>query len=223
MASRPASVAKSAFRIVANAAVVLCLLAFCCAGHLKYQASGQRNWLACLIVNGLLVCRYVARRDSASIATVPLAWPPAFAGTVAPVLMRPADPGTLAMTLAGNALQVAGGGMYRLVRHPLHGAGLLMQLGVVLGNPSSRNLVLWLPAILRQRPRARTEERFLSADPDYGAYLERVRHRFVPGVTWSRRPTRRRRCGADQPRPAGSGPRPTARLRSKRSASSTPW
>ena len=201
-------VAKSALKIVANAAVVLCFLAFCYAGYLKFRSSGQLNWLAYLFVNGMFVCMYVARRDSVSISAAPLAWLLAFAGTVAPVLLRPADPGPLAMTLAGNMLQSLGvvlvaaamlslrrsfgivaahrgiqtGGMYRLVRHPLYGAELVLQLGFVLGNPSPRNGLLWLLAIVLQTLRARTEERFLRADPEYGAYLARVRSRFVPGV-----------------------------------------
>ena len=132
----------------------------------------------------------------------------ALAGTVAPLLMRPSDPGPLVATVAGTILQAIGvvlitaamlslrrsfgivaahrgiqtGGMYRLVRHPLYGAELTMQLGFVLGSPSARNVALWLLAIVLQTLRARTEERFLSADPAYGAYLGRVRHRFVPGV-----------------------------------------
>ena len=206
MTPRLTGLAKSALKIVANTAVVLGLLAFCYAGYLKFRETGQLNWLGFLLVNALFVCMYVARRDSVSISTAPLAWLLAFAGTLAPLVMRPMDPGPL--SLAGNVVQFAGvaliaaavlslrrsfgivaahrgirtGGLYRLVRHPLYGAELLMQLGFVLANPSLRNATIWVAEIVLQTLRARVEERFLSADPEYGAYLGRVRRRFVPGV-----------------------------------------
>jgi protein-S-isoprenylcysteine O-methyltransferase Ste14 len=42
--------------------------------------------------------------------------------------------------------------------------------------------VLWIALCGVQFARARAEEEFLSSDPLYRAYRERVRYRLIPGV-----------------------------------------
>jgi protein-S-isoprenylcysteine O-methyltransferase Ste14 len=52
----------------------------------------------------------------------------------------------------------------------------------VLVNPSLANWAIWLCECGLQFARARAEEEFLSVDPVYRAYRERVRYRLIPGV-----------------------------------------
>jgi len=72
-------------------------------------------------------------------------------------------------------------GMYALVRHPMYASELLFGVGYCLGNPSRRNWVTWLLLVVCQVGRALREERIL-ASPEYDAYCQRVRWRFLPGV-----------------------------------------
>src|SRR5262249_18537817 len=77
---------------------------------------------------------------------------------------------------------VRDGGLYRIVRHPIYLAELVAVLGAVLVNPSVSNWAIWLCACGLQYARARAEENFLSSDPAYRAYRERVRYRLIPGL-----------------------------------------
>ena len=73
-------------------------------------------------------------------------------------------------------------GPYRLVRHPLYGAGLLVLAGFSLfASVPALALTAVLAAVWALK--ARVEERFLAARyPAYAAYLERTPWRFLPHV-----------------------------------------
>jgi protein-S-isoprenylcysteine O-methyltransferase Ste14 len=129
-------------------------------------------------------------------------------GTIAPLFVHPADlaPRPLlwagaAAQGAGNVLAVAGicdlgrsfgivaahrgiqtGGLYQYVRHPIYAAYLLAFGGFVLAHPSLRNGVVLFVWASIQIARIHAEERLLSADPQYIAYTQRVRHRLIPGI-----------------------------------------
>jgi len=130
------------------------------------------------------------------------------AGTVGPLLFRPADvPGwlpdpvtsLLAMgaglfTLAGfAALRGSFGlvpahrglvsrGPYRWIRHPLYTSYLCGHIAFVLAYPTLYNTVIWIIADGSQLIRLGYEERLLATDPQYQAYRQMVRWRLVPGV-----------------------------------------
>lgn len=75
-------------------------------------------------------------------------------------------------------------GPYRFVRHPAYicknTAWIVMGIPMVIANPwTALTLLLWAFVYFL---RALTEERHLMADPDYVAYCQKVRKRFVPGV-----------------------------------------
>lgn len=170
-----------------------------------YAHGGSVRTLGVLAANSLFLVLYLARRP-AKIETdsLPL-WLLAFAGTAAPLLMRPAPRGVFA---PGTVVQVAGlallivallslrrsfavvpanrgirdGGLYRVVRHPVYLAELTIMLGIVLANPSARNGVIWGCECLVQFARALAEERLLSADPLYVTYCKQVRYRLIPGI-----------------------------------------
>jgi protein-S-isoprenylcysteine O-methyltransferase Ste14 len=73
-------------------------------------------------------------------------------------------------------------GLYRLVRHPMYLTDLLLRVGLVLEVTTARNVAVAVGSAVLYLWRARLEERFLSHDPAYRAYLARVRWRFVPGL-----------------------------------------
>lgn len=73
-------------------------------------------------------------------------------------------------------------GIYRLVRHPIYGGGIVLLVGWAL---FSRPLGLVGAAVLGLffELKSRREERWLvEHDPDYKAYRARVRWKFIPGL-----------------------------------------
>jgi protein-S-isoprenylcysteine O-methyltransferase Ste14 len=137
--------------------------------------------------------------------------PPAmlgWCGTLAPLLVRPADPAPAPWSLVGGALQVIGqifalsatlslgrsfgivaanrgiqcGGLYQVIRHPLYAAYLLAFGGYVLAHPSPSSSIVLLAWIGFQLARIQVEERQLGVDPSYRAYAARVRFRLLPGI-----------------------------------------
>ncbi len=159
--------------------------------------------LGLVIVNGLFVILYVTRSDPRSVSISPSEWTLSFAGTTLPMFMRPTSGGFeglgLAIQFVGLIVIVAAllslrrsfgvvpanrgvrqGGFYRWVRHPLYAGEMVFITGFVLVNPSILNIGLWAADCLLQVCRARCEERFLSADPQYRCYRQRSRYRLLP-------------------------------------------
>lgn len=73
-------------------------------------------------------------------------------------------------------------GAYRFVRHPIYAGYLLSEIGFLLANFSTRNLITIGVWMVLQIGRILLEERLLSDDADYRAYRARVRYRLIPGV-----------------------------------------
>jgi protein-S-isoprenylcysteine O-methyltransferase Ste14 len=73
-------------------------------------------------------------------------------------------------------------GAYRYVRHPIYTGHFLASLGVALRAYSSRNVLILGLGILWFLIKSIVEENFLRADPQYTAYLQRVRARWIPFV-----------------------------------------
>ena len=162
--------------------------------------------LGVLGVNALFLGLFLARQPAKSETRSPVLWIIGLAGTALPLLLRPSD--GAALLRLGVTMQVAGlvmvacallslrrsfavvaanrgvrkGGMYRIVRHPLYLSELVALLGVVVANPTVANAIIWMCECGVQYARARAEEDFLSSDPVYRAYRERVRYRLIPGV-----------------------------------------
>jgi protein-S-isoprenylcysteine O-methyltransferase Ste14 len=73
-------------------------------------------------------------------------------------------------------------GVYRVVRHPIYGAILLIALGWSLAVAPLGLIPTLLLAVVFDL-KARIEEAWLAdRHPDYAAYRERTPRRFVPGV-----------------------------------------
>jgi protein-S-isoprenylcysteine O-methyltransferase Ste14 len=77
---------------------------------------------------------------------------------------------------------VAEGGAYRLVRHPVYGAVLLLAIGLSLAESPLGLIPTALLAVVFDL-KARIEEAWLEEQlPGYADYRERTPRRFVPGV-----------------------------------------
>jgi protein-S-isoprenylcysteine O-methyltransferase Ste14/uncharacterized membrane protein (UPF0127 family) len=163
--------------------------------------------LPILLQETLLVVLFLIRRPSRATSTRPADWALGVVGTFLPLLMRASEPlGALAWL--GRPLQIGGlvlalaavaglgrsfgivaahrglrtGGPYRVVRHPLYTAYALTYVGYLLSYPRALNVALVAATIAVMVARAVAEERLLADDPDYRAYRERTRWRFLPGI-----------------------------------------
>lgn len=158
----------------------------------------------------LLVVTMVIRRPPVRVTTSPLYWIVAFVGSYYGFLTasialegRPLVPALLTDSLSVCSVLADGyarvslgrnigfvpaqrrlvmAGPYRLVRHPIYGALFLAELCVVLENFSWVNFGLSTVFIGLFVIKTLMEERFLALDPVYAGYMERVRHRWIPGL-----------------------------------------
>ena len=78
--------------------------------------------------------------------------------------------------------QIVEQGAYRWMRHPIYSAYFLATVVAALGSYSPRNLSVYALGIVVQVFRSLAEEEFLSKDPTYSAYMQRVPWRWIPGV-----------------------------------------
>jgi protein-S-isoprenylcysteine O-methyltransferase Ste14 len=200
-AARTVAAWQTAFNLVFLALFMLMSLA----AWQNLLISGSLRALSVLAVNvlflGLFLARRPARAESSSLGL----WILGMVTMLLPLLLRVGGQGWSDL---GAALQVAGlagiaggllslrrsfavapanrgvrdTGMYRIVRHPIYLSELLLLLGVVLANPTLGNLLILICECGLQAARARAEEQFLSSDPVYRAYRERVRYQLIPGV-----------------------------------------
>lgn len=74
------------------------------------------------------------------------------------------------------------GGAYRWVRHPIYSALFLAEVSVILESYSAVNLGFSAVFFALFVVKTLMEERFLGEDPEYAAYLRRVRYRWIPGI-----------------------------------------
>jgi protein-S-isoprenylcysteine O-methyltransferase Ste14 len=79
--------------------------------------------------------------------------------------------------------QVASGGVYKFVRHPMYVGNVIMMIGVPLALGSYWGLLLVIPGMPVLVFRILDEEKMLTQDlAGYREYAERVRYRLVPYV-----------------------------------------
>jgi len=189
-----------------NIAVLMLFALLAVSSYQHFATTRSPRSLGIMAINTLSLTLFVARRPATAETPILSLWLLGVAGTVVPLLLRPSDaPGFIRLgtvvQLAGIVLIACGllslrrsfavvpgnrgiraGGLYRIVRHPIYISELLALLGVVLVSPTFINWALWLCECGLQFARAHAEEGFLSSDPVYRAYRERVRYRLIPGV-----------------------------------------
>jgi len=78
--------------------------------------------------------------------------------------------------------EVKTGGLYKFIRHPMYFTDILWRVGMVLKNPCTVNLVIFVVSSACYVYRAMLEERFLGLQPEYREYMQKVRYRFIPLV-----------------------------------------
>ena len=73
-------------------------------------------------------------------------------------------------------------GMYKYIRHPIYAVVFVSILGAMLERWSLRNALILGGGIALFFVKSFVEENLLKKDPKYAAYMQKVRHRFIPGV-----------------------------------------
>ena len=198
----------AARRIVLKTALVALFLGFAYANFARWHETGRPVGLGATLLEAFTAFLFVIRRPPLVTSVRPLAWFSASIGAFAMLGARPVahpDAGPLAVMelvqLAGFAIVLVAlgalgrsfgivaanrgvktAGLYSLVRHPAYTGYLVSYLGYVGENASLRNVVLLLLGTAAQLVRMSEEERMLSFDDAYRAYLRRVRHRLLPHV-----------------------------------------
>jgi protein-S-isoprenylcysteine O-methyltransferase Ste14 len=78
--------------------------------------------------------------------------------------------------------EIVTSGAYRYLRHPIYFGLFITFAGIALRAYSPRNVALLIAHVVLLMIKSVVEERFLSADPQYAAYLQTVRKRWIPFV-----------------------------------------
>ena len=175
---------------------------------LNVLETGRLSGLLLVASELLVVVLTLARRHATSIDR--RSWSRVAAGLsmTGPFLLRTADtfalvaePAILVGSAAGLVLVIAGkvslgrslgllpanrgivgGGVYRLVRHPMYLGYILTHVAFLLGHVSVWNVSILVVADLATFARVGLEERTLSPDPLYRRYMKNVPWRLVPGL-----------------------------------------
>lgn len=172
---------------------------------LAFRATGDWTYLLFCAAETLAAVLFLVRTEAATVSTAPLDWALAIGATFMPFLFAPSTWGVLPqakfLLVVGISVQIAGlmslnrsfgivparreiktAGMYRLVRHPLYAAYFIAFTGYVLANTSAANVLVYIAEISLQISRLLREEKHLSMDLAYRAYMNRVKYRIVPLV-----------------------------------------
>lgn len=78
--------------------------------------------------------------------------------------------------------EIKSGGLYGIVRHPMYATDILLRVGFLVSHCSWKTGLVFVLSVGCYIWRALLEERFLSRNNEYRAYLQRVRYRFIPGI-----------------------------------------
>ena len=160
-------------------------------------------------VNLLLIATMIIRRPAVRVTPNPFFWVLAFVATYWPVMIltlvqqgRPvaAQWTTDGLALIGFAITVwarlslgrnigfvpaqrklVTTGAYGYMRHPIYTGVLFLYAAFALRAYSSRNVLLFVLGVLWFIPiKSLVEESFLRQDPEYAAYMRKVRARWIP-------------------------------------------
>ena len=161
-------------------------------------------------VSLVLIVTMILRRTPKRVTLNPAYWLLAFFATYWPLLIlailqqgRPVVPSSISDTIAICALAVTlwarfslgrnigfvpaqrdivTGGAYRYMRHPIYAGVFLGSFALALRAYTPRNAGLLGLGALLFVIKSFIEENFLRADPQYAAYLNNVRARWIPYV-----------------------------------------
>jgi protein-S-isoprenylcysteine O-methyltransferase Ste14 len=162
-----------------------------------------------MLVSETLPCALILfRKSPRALSTQPADWLFGLAGSVVPLLIKPAAVANfvpqivcLALILGGLFTQIAAkvvlgrsfgmiaanrgvkrAGPYRLVRHPMYAGYTITHIGLLLAMPSLLNATLYVLAFTFQLIRILREEAVLMQSREYRDFAARVRYRLLPGI-----------------------------------------
>ena len=161
-----------------------------------------------LVTETTVIAFVLIRRPTTNISLKLGDWLLAITATFAPLLIVPTgSPVELLVPLAvalwgfGTLVQFSGklflrrsfgiapanrgiktDGLYRFVRHPIYAGYLFSHIGTLLLMPSLINFAIYAIGWWAQILRIRAEERLLSEDPAYRAFMQKTRWRLIPGL-----------------------------------------
>jgi protein-S-isoprenylcysteine O-methyltransferase Ste14 len=190
---------------------VVAILPMLWSARYRYQHYGlNRPVFYYFVSTFVVVVTMVSRRPPKRITPNPWFWLLAFVNTYYPQAILPfMDRGRpLVAPLLSNVLAIAAllfsvwarlslgrnigfvpaqrnivtGGAYRYVRHPIYTGLILSYLAVALRIYSPRNATLLAIAVFWMLVKSFVEESFLRSDPQYAAYMTKVRPRWIPYV-----------------------------------------
>jgi protein-S-isoprenylcysteine O-methyltransferase Ste14 len=193
-------------RFLLKTALVVLFLGFAYANLARWHETGRPVGLGATLLEAFTAFLFVIRRPPLATSARPLAWISASLGAFAMLGARPVahpDSGPFAIAevtqlvgfaivlIALGALGRSFGivaanrgvktvGLYSFVRHPAYTGYLISYIGYVAENWSLRNVLLLVIGTAAQLVRMSEEERMLSIDEAYRAYLGRVRRRLIP-------------------------------------------
>ena len=162
-----------------------------------------------MLLSEVLPCTLIlCRKPSKAMSTRPADWLFGLAGSVMPLLIKPAAVAPVLPTAicvlviicglftqicakivlgrsfgvvaANRGVKVAG--PYRIVRHPMYAGYTITHVGLLLAMPSLLNATLYALAFSFQVVRILREEAVLMLSQDYRDFAGRVRYRLLPGV-----------------------------------------
>ncbi len=73
-------------------------------------------------------------------------------------------------------------GLYGIIRHPMYFTDILLRIGFVISHFNLLSVIVILVSGPCYVYRALLEERFLSQQPEYREYMQKVKYRFIPFV-----------------------------------------
>jgi len=177
--------------------------------YIRYQHMGLGVPLVSLALGTLIVfVTMIIRRPPKRVTPNPVYWLLAFVATYWPLLtiglMQKGQPvvprfvsdvvaiGSLAvivwarLSLGRNIgfvpaqREIVTSGAYRYMRHPIYTGLFIAFLGVALRTYTLRNVFILGLGVMWLMIKSIVEENFLRADPQYAAYLQRVKSRWIP-------------------------------------------
>ena len=198
----------AARRILLQATLVALFLGFAYANFARWHDTGKPVGLGATLLEAFTAFLFVVRRPPLATSGRAIAWASAAIGAFAMLGARPVDHPDAGPFAAMEIVQLVGfaivlvalgalgrsfgivaanrgvktAGLYSFVRHPAYTGYLVSYLGYVGESPSMRNVVLLVAGTAAQIVRISEEERMLSFDDAYRAYLARVRRRLIPFV-----------------------------------------
>jgi len=172
----------------------------------NYIETHEISSLLIIFFEAIIIILVLARRKPKEFTYSIDEWFYAFAGTMAPLLLRPvldANDSLIleAILISGIIIYLFGAvslgrsfgvvpanrgvktsGLYKFVRHPVYFGYAVTYIGFVSQHLSLRNIIVITVFFLFQALRIVCEEEFLSKDKEYREFKKKTRWRLIPFV-----------------------------------------